>query len=188
MSAALTEWETYYVIIGSSAAALTGLQFVVVALSADARGIGGGQEEIETFASPTIVHFCGVLLIAAICSVPHQSATSLGVCITIASIGALVYITWIIQRARRVTGYQPVLEDWIFHAWLPLISYSMLLIAGIAAHTTWSLYVIAAAALMLLYIGIHNAWDTAVFLSVAKKKLLEAGEHPPNDGGAATQS
>ena len=30
----LTEWETFYVIVGSSAAALTGLQFVVIALLA----------------------------------------------------------------------------------------------------------------------------------------------------------
>jgi len=186
MSAALSEWETYYVIIGSSAAALTGLQFVVVALISEARDIGGGQEEMETFGTPTVVHFCGVLLISAICSVPHQSSTSLGICITVAAVGALAYIAWIIQRARRVTGYQPVLEDWIFHAWLPLLAYSMLLVAGIAAHKSWSLYVIAAAALMLLYIGIHNAWDTAVFLSVAKKKQLESGSEPPNDGGAAT--
>ena len=36
------EWESFYVIIGSSAAALTGLQFVVVALSADPGGLSQG--------------------------------------------------------------------------------------------------------------------------------------------------
>src|SRR5205823_8429588 len=33
-------WENFYVIVGSSAAALTGLQFVVVVLGAEARSIG----------------------------------------------------------------------------------------------------------------------------------------------------
>ncbi len=33
----LRAWETFYVIVGSSAAALTGLQFVVIALIAESR-------------------------------------------------------------------------------------------------------------------------------------------------------
>ena len=32
-------WENFYVIVGSSAAALTGLQFVVVTLGAEARSM-----------------------------------------------------------------------------------------------------------------------------------------------------
>jgi hypothetical protein len=35
----LAEWESFYVIVGSSSAALTGLQFVVIALVADLIGI-----------------------------------------------------------------------------------------------------------------------------------------------------
>ena len=166
MASALREWETFYVIIGSSAAALTGLQFVVVALISEAAGIGGGEEEMQTFGTPTVVHFCFVLLIAAICSVPHQSAASLAWCIAISAIIALAYIAWITARARRVTGYQPVFEDWLFHAILPLIAYGALLIAGIVTN----LYVIAAAALLLLYVGIHNAWDTAMFISMKKRE------------------
>ena len=33
----LVPWESFYVIVGSSGAALTGLQFVVIALLADVR-------------------------------------------------------------------------------------------------------------------------------------------------------
>lgn len=180
MQSALREWETFYVIVGSSAAALTGLQFVVAALIADATYIGGGEEEMQTFGTPTVVHFCTVLLIAAICSVPHQSANSLRICIVIPAIALVLYIAWITGRARRVTGYQPVLEDWIFHVGLPFACYGALLVAGIAAHTSWSLYVIAASALLLLYIGIHNAWDTAIYLSMAKKQQLEANSTSPS--------
>lgn len=182
MAPPLNEWETFYVIIGSSAAALTGLQFVVVALMSEAANIGGGQEEMQTFGTPTVVHFCGVLLIAAICSVPHQTTTSLGVCITISALIALAYVGWIIARARRVTGYVPVFEDWLWHAILPLIAYASLLIGGVSARASWSLYVIAAAALLLLYIGIHNAWDTAVYISSRKRDEQRARAASDPDG------
>jgi hypothetical protein len=179
MQSALREWETFYVIVGSAAAALTGLQFVVIALISEARNVGGGQAEMETFATPTVVHFCTVLLISAIASVPHQSATSLRICIVVPALILLVYIAWVTGQARRVTGYQPVLEDWIFHVWLPFVCYGALLVAGIGAQTSWSLYVIAASALLLLYIGIHNAWDTAIYISTATKLRREASSTSP---------
>ena len=69
------EWETFYVIIGSSAAALTGLQFVVIALSAEQKVLNSTGP--EAFATPTIVHFCSVLIIAAILSVPRQTPATL---------------------------------------------------------------------------------------------------------------
>ena len=47
----LTEWETFYVIIGSSAAALTGLQFVVIALGAEAKVLAG-EPEMKAFGTP----------------------------------------------------------------------------------------------------------------------------------------
>src|SRR3977135_1657151 len=70
-------WESFYVIIGSSAAALTGLQFVVIVLGAEARWVRG--PELGAFGTPTIVHFCAVLLIAAILSVPWHAIGSAGV-------------------------------------------------------------------------------------------------------------
>jgi hypothetical protein len=59
----LSHWENFYVIVGSSAAALTGLQFVVIALVVDVRRRSSSRE-IDAFATPTIVHFCAVLLIS----------------------------------------------------------------------------------------------------------------------------
>ena len=54
MNHLLHEWETFYVIVGSAAAALTGLQFVVIALVADVRP-RSSNETIDAFATPTIV-------------------------------------------------------------------------------------------------------------------------------------
>jgi hypothetical protein len=71
-------WESFYVIIGSSAAALTGLQFVVIVLGAERKALGDG-ETTRAFATPTVVHFCAVLLVAAILSAPWPGVLFSGI-------------------------------------------------------------------------------------------------------------
>src|SRR5439155_23212976 len=51
----LAEWESFYVIVGSAAGALIGLQFVVMALIAERPQIAS-PEAGAAFATPTIVH------------------------------------------------------------------------------------------------------------------------------------
>ena len=170
----LTEWETFYVIVGSSAAALTGLQFVVIALGAEAQI--GTDATVRAFGTPTVVHFCAVLLIAAILSTPGQTAPSLGLCIGVSGLAGLAYALWVVRHARLQTGYAPVLSDWIWHAGLPVSAYAWLLAAGIALrwHPAAALYVVAATALLLLYVGIHNAWDAAVWMAIKRKEQRDA--------------
>lgn len=166
----MSEWETFYVIVGSSAAALTGLQFVVVALSASA-GVPGGAEAVDAFGTPTVVHFCAILLVAAFISTPRQTPATLGACLALAGTAGLIYAAIVMARARRQVGYQPVLEDWIWHVCLPIAGYVAILTAGLATpwHPVGALYFIAAALLLLLFVGIHNAWDAAVFISTKRK-------------------
>src|SRR5881409_1234294 len=74
-STPFSAWENFYVIVGSSAAALTGLQFVVVVLGAEARSLRGA-DTVSAFGTPTIVHLCGALLISAIMSVPWRALSN----------------------------------------------------------------------------------------------------------------
>src|SRR4051812_44694432 len=67
----LAIWENFYVIIGSSAAALTGLNFLVVAFVADRRK-HISPRTLSAFSTPGIIHFCAVLFIAATLSAPWQ--------------------------------------------------------------------------------------------------------------------
>jgi hypothetical protein len=166
----LGEWQTFYVIVGSSAAQLTGLQFVVIALSARGRSIGD-VAQVEAFGTPTLVHFGAVLTMAAIMCIPGHTAGSLSFCLGAAGALGVAYAVTTTIRAARQKGYEPVLEDWLWHAGFPIVAYSALLLAGIAAcqYTRASLYVLAATALCLLFIGIHNAWDAAVYISVHKR-------------------
>src|SRR4051812_16249153 len=115
-------WESFYVIIGSSAAVLIGLQFVVITLNAEMNTPGVGAV-IGAFSTPTIVHFCAVLLIAAILSAPWPAYASASIALGSAGVAGLVYTLMVLRRAQRQTVYVPVIEDWIWHSALPLIAY-----------------------------------------------------------------
>ena len=163
------EWESFYVIVGSSAAALTGLQFVVVALSADSEGLSTGS---DVFATPTVVHFCAAFLIAAILSVPRQTPASLAACLAAEGLAGIIYAIIVMLRFGKEMHYKPVLEDRIWHIVLPSVAYVALFTSGIATyrHEVGALYVVAATALLLLLIGIHNAWDAAVYIATRKQE------------------
>jgi hypothetical protein len=179
VSSPLSAWESFYVIIGSSAAALTGLQFVVIALVAEAN-TRSSTDEIDAFATPTIVHFGAVLLLSAILSAPWHALATPGYLLGATALAGLGYTGLIIRRARRQTGYRTVLEDWLFHAIFPLLAYATLLVAGIALArgSLAALFIIGASALLLLFIGIHNAWDTVTYIAVERLQGPSAAPSP----------
>jgi len=170
--ASIAAWDNFYVIVGSSAAALTGLQFVVATLIATDEERRGTPDEVRAFGTPTVVHFCAALLISAINSAPWHElshvATAFGAC----GFLGVAYGCVTIGRARATRTFKLVLEDWIWYVGLPLLSYGSVLIASfVLPHRAGpSLFVVGAAALLLLLIGIHNAWYTVTYLAVEKKK------------------
>jgi lipid-A-disaccharide synthase-like uncharacterized protein len=175
----LAAWESFYVIVGSSGAALTGLQFVVIALVAESRTRSTGRE-IEAFGTPTIVHFCAVLLLSAILSAPWRGLSSVSVVLGACGLLGLVYGSIVVRRARRQTGYSPVWEDWLWHAVLPLFAYALLLTSAILlrSYPHQVLFAIGTTALLLLFIGIHNAWDTVTYIAVARLQSAETPRQP----------
>lgn len=164
-------WSNFYVIVGSSAGALTGLQFVVIALIAESRA-SGGMREIRAFGSPTVVHFCASLLIAAILSAPWGSLGTLGHVLAGCGVIGFAYATMVIRHALRQTGYKPDPDDWLWYVALPVVAYAALLAAGVllASATKLSLFMIAAVALLLLFDGIRNSWDSVTYIAVKHRK------------------
>jgi hypothetical protein len=163
----LAGWESFYVIVGSSGAALIGLQFVVIVLIAEAH-IKSSHETIGAFGTPTVVHFAAALLISAIMSAPWSTLGGVRIPLLLVAVYGLVIGVNAIRRARRQDGYKPVFEDWVFHTTLPVVAYAALFVAAlvITAHATGALFAIAGLALLLLLIGIHNAWDTVTYIAV----------------------
>ena len=167
----LRAWETFYVIVGSSAGALTGLQFVVLTLIAEI-GVVRGKESISAFGSPNVVHFCAALLASAIMSVPWPTLWYAGVAVAGCGLFGMIYSGIVLQRARRQSTYAPVLEDWIWHTILPAVAYAALFVAGITLErSTVALFAVGGAVLLLVFIGIHNAWDTVMYVTLDAPRL-----------------
>ena len=164
-------WQNFYVIVGSSAAALIGIQFVVIALIANLSKITTA-DPIRAFATPTVVHLAAALVVSATMSAPWSSLSRPSIALLACGLGGLGYATVAIRRARRQTAYKPVWEDWICHAVLPWSAYALLVVAASLLGTTphAALFVIGAAALGLLLIGIHNAWDSVTHIVVTSNR------------------
>ena len=167
----LLAWENFYIIVGSSAGALTGLQFVVMALIAetDARLDTG---EVDAFGTPTIVHFCAVLLVSAILSAPWPELWQAATAVEICAVSGIAYTLIVMRRARRTKNYTAETEDWIWHAVLPLIGYVTLFVGAVSLplRAVPALFGVAVFALLLLFVGIHNAWDSVTYITVGMKQ------------------
>src|SRR5262245_60415071 len=109
----LEAWGNFYVIVGSSAGALTGLQFVVLTLIAQLGTMRTGPETLAAFGSPNVVHFCAALLVAAILSTPWHTMGQVGVPVALCGLAGFFYSIAVLRRALRQRGYRPVLEDWV---------------------------------------------------------------------------
>jgi hypothetical protein len=165
----LAHWESFYVIVGSAAAALTGLQFIVITLVAQRSA--ASPEGNRAYGTPTIVHFGAVLFIAAVLSAPWPSLASVAYILGLGGVAALLYAAVIVRIMRRLTSYTPVLEDLVWHFTLPPIAYAIVLVTAftVQSNPTLSLFAIAGAVLLLLFIGIHNAWDSVTYTALNQR-------------------
>jgi hypothetical protein len=160
----LTEWNSFYVIVGSSAGALIGLQFVVLTLIAE-RPPPRAQEAGAAFATPSVVHFGVVLLLSAVMSAPWRAISAVAVLWGFVGLGGVAYALIVARRLRVQTIYRPVFEDWLFHFLFPLAAYVMLAVSAYwaRADTRRALFIVGAATLLFLFVGIHNAWDAITY-------------------------
>jgi len=168
IQATLAGWANFYLITGTAAATLTGLQFIVQTLLASAalRAVSGGDPEGGTaaFGSPTVVHLSLALLVSAVLCAPWAGYGGLRATLGVLGAGALGYSGVVLRRARRQRSYVPTTEDWVWHILLPAAAYAAVLVAAVILDR-WGLYAVAAATLLLIFVGIHNAWDTITYLT-----------------------
>jgi hypothetical protein len=165
----LREWETFYVIIGPSAAVLTGLAFVAITLGAQMRlrGLGSG---VAAYNTPTIVHFGVVLFVCALLGAPWSDLTPPALLLGLCGLAAVLSTLIIMRRLRRFGTYAPVLEDWLANAVGPLIAY-LALVGGAAlliGEPDLALFVIGGGLALLMFLGIHNAWDVVTYMAIAR--------------------
>ena len=167
----LAGWQNFYVMVGSSSAALTGLMFVVTTLVAQRPPVAGDPNEgTRTFSAPNVVHFCSALLVAGIMSAPwHRFEIAEGL-IGLTGVAGVIYVLRIVYRLSRMTRYQVDLDEWIWYAVLPFLAYLVMIAgaAGAAFIASQALFALAGATLLMLFIGIHNAWDIVTYLALSR--------------------
>src|SRR5262249_52132121 len=125
----------------------------------------------DAFGTPTVVHFGAVLLLSALLSAPWGGVDMPMLLIGLCGAAGFGYVILVARRTRQQTEYSPVFEDWLFHVLLPAIAYGMLAAAAYVARARFNqaLFGIATVTLLLLFIGIHNAWDTVTYLVFERK-------------------
>jgi hypothetical protein len=170
----LAAWSSFYVIAGSSAGAMTGLMFIVITLVTGVEALRRAPDGIDAFSTPTVVHLCVALLVSIILSVPWHSLAYAGAMLGLTGVFGLCYVAVVARRQRRMTVYRPELEDYIWYVGLPGLAYAAVIGGAISLRSAPgnALYALAAGVTLLIFIGIHNAWDIVTFIAVGN---LEQG-------------
>lgn len=190
----LSNWQNFYMIMGTAAATLTGLMFVATTLLA---GLDThtpiANAGISAFNTPTVVQFCAVLLLAGIFSAPWQTFAIIRLLLGLLSLGMLIYQIIIMRRMWQMPQYQSTLEDWVWYMVLPLVSNVMFIFATslLMQNPALALYLVGSAMLLLLLVGIRNAWDNVTFLALkrshthaeAEPKHKQRSDHAHHEHG-----
>ena len=90
-------------------------------------------------------------------------------------VAGVAYVAMVVRRARGQTVYRPVLEDCVWHGILPLVAYAALLAVSLVLrrHPAAALFAVAGAAVLLVFVRIHNAWDSVTFIAAERAKKPE---------------
>jgi len=187
----LSDWQNFYMIMGTAAATLTGLMFVVTTLIAgiDAH-LSTLNAAVSAFNTPTVVHFGTVLLLAGILSAPWQTFSSLSLLLGLLGLGMVFYSIIVLWRMWRVPHYQSTLEDWLWYMVFPLIANILLIVAAfvLPKNPSSALYLVGSAMMLLLLVGIRNAWDMVTFLAVERAHSEKKSQDEKSSGSSSQEN
>ena len=163
-----SDWANFYIMTGGASAALTGLVFVVITLVAGRRNDGITGEGTSIFSSPTVVLFAAAFFISCVGVVPWHRPSVPAFVIGFAGLFGVVMSLGVLVRARRLTVYQPDGSDFIWFTILPIITYLVEALAGflLPIFPVAAAFLLAAATVAIIFVGIHNAWDVITYLAI----------------------
>ncbi len=168
----LYDWNNFYYLIGSAAAGLIGLLFVVVTLTA---GFERSQamHGSSFYMTPTVVNFAVVLSISAAALAPGLSTS------TTAILFGLVALVGLAAATRACVGIgrpregmpPPHWSDFWCYGAAPMAIYAAFVIACIVllAGASGAADAMAALLVMLLLVGIRNAWDLVTWIAPKRR-------------------
>lgn len=173
-------WEDYYLLVGSAAAALIGLLFVVMSLLA-----GRERSTIEAgsrfYLSPIVFDLGAIVVLsgAAMAPIPPAAFAWLTVAIAIVSLAMDIRIS--LGIGRLIVAAENRIFDTCWYGVVPA-AISALMIgagAGVLIHRPWAEIAVAAVLMALLLVCIHNAWDLITYITPQAGTAGEAGAAEP---------
>lgn len=162
-------WHEFYVLVGTSVAALTGLMFVVVSIGPEiiaSRPTSG----VRAFVTPTVVYFTTVLVTSAVMIMPHVGPVVLGVLLLLGGGAGVAYMLWIgVHKQWRQSKLE--WDDWIWYVALPTLGYVLMIAGatGVWIRSAFGPFALGAAMILLMVVGIRNAWYLVIFLALKRK-------------------
>jgi hypothetical protein len=160
----LQHWHELYSVAAGIAATLMGLMFVVLSLGSRALGTEQGVQVTRALHTPIVVFFVTIIAVSMLMLMPDTAPGALGALVGAVSVGGIVYM--IVSGAYKIWRENDLgVDDLIWYVVLPYVSYAAL---GASAVMIWRAapfgpHVEASAILLLLLIGIRNAWDLVVY-------------------------
>lgn len=161
----LQAWETFYLVVGTSAGALVGVMFIVATLTAEI-AIDQINRGTIVYQNPTVFHFGAIVAVSALALVPEHLLAAVAVLIPAAGIAGLVYAGLTLRRiSEPYEFYEATPSDYLFFGALPGLSYMLMIAGGIMVFSVPDVAAetIGAGTLLLLLVAIRNAWDVATF-------------------------
>jgi hypothetical protein len=98
------EWDTFAVVVGSSAGALVGLLFVAISIHAARMA---ESADLRGRAAQTLVIFAALLLIALLLAIPGQSRRVLGAEFLLLAALVTAALIWLDRLARHTDSPRP---------------------------------------------------------------------------------
>ncbi len=176
------DWHDFFVLVGTASATLVGLMFVAASIGSSYFN-EDHRAAMQTFLTPTVVHFVAVLMVCLLCTIPNHNWVTLSVLLGAEGIAGAIYCGSILLQFTLQHRFKVDLGDRLFYASLPALGYLMLIVTAalLMMRSTAAPDVIAAALLTLMVASLRNAWDMTLWIVI---KAPTAG--PPPDGGGTS--
>lgn len=180
---ALRPWETFFLLVGTAGATLAGLMFVALTVARDGQLVRSrGLSITRSHSDPALLAFTLNLVLGAVTLAPTLTRGALGALLLLAGAASLVYITVVLRRLAE----QGVPRGWdgadrVWYAGAPIVGGGLLLTAGglaFAARDDAALTVVAGTLVLLLVMGVRNAWDLVTF-AIDRSAAREDGGNGP---------
>lgn len=160
-------WTTFYTFVGTAAATLMGLVFVVVSLGRGLVGSDRAVRAVRAFYTPVIVFFSTILIASTVMLLPHITPKLLGMLFGVLGIVSLIYM-FTSGALAQWRANQLSFDDLLFYIVFPVVADVALCVAALLLwnNTPVALSISAGVMILLLIIGVRNSWD--LVLSIAR--------------------